>query len=258
VTSDLAVAYSRSAAAWADGPGRVYDALAEALVARSPVALTGRRVADVGSGRGAASRALRQVGAEPIAVDVAEGMLAADGGGIAADALALPFRDRALGGIVGAFSYNHLVDPVRGLAEARRVVAPGGAVLVSAYAADDDHPAKAAVDGAAIAAGWAPPGWIERLRRDAAPHLATVDRAAGVARRAGLPDAEVAHVEVAFPEATVEDLLAWRLGMAPLVPFLARLDAAAHAALVDDARARLGEHPPPLVRRMVVVAAAVA
>jgi SAM-dependent methyltransferase len=257
VTSDLAAAYSRSAAAWAHGPSRVYDALADELVDRSPVPLTGRVVADVGTGRGAASRALRRVGAVPLALDVAEGMLVAEGGGIAADALALPLAAGSLGGLVGAFSYNHLEDPVRGLAEASRVVVPRGPVLVSSYAADDDHPVKAAVDDASRAAGWRPPAWIERLRRDAAPRLATVDRAREVARAAGFVDAAVTHVALPFPGSTTEDLVAWRLGMAPLAPFVDRLPTAARVALVEDARARLGDDPPPLIRRMVVIAAVV-
>jgi hypothetical protein len=55
-------AYSATGVAWRDGPERVYQRLADVLVAASPLPLTGQRVADVGSGTGAASRSIAQAG----------------------------------------------------------------------------------------------------------------------------------------------------------------------------------------------------
>jgi SAM-dependent methyltransferase len=256
----LASAYGRAAGAWADGPSRIYDVLADELVARSPVPLGGRLVIDVGAGRGAASRAVARAGGRAVALDLAEGMLAATPVGertpsAVADALALPVATGSVGAVVAAFSLNHLPDPAAGLAEAARATAPGGVVLASAYAAEDDHPVKAAVDAAVRAAGWEPDPWVGQVRDDAA-RLATVDRARTVARAAGLRRAEVEEVAHPFPDLTPLELIEWRMGMAQVAPFLSGLDDDARAAVATDALARLGD-PPTLVRRMVALTAVI-
>jgi demethylmenaquinone methyltransferase/2-methoxy-6-polyprenyl-1,4-benzoquinol methylase len=48
---------------------------------------------------------------------------------LAADALALPFRDRTFACVMSAFLLRNLEDLARGLAEMRRVTRPGGRVL---------------------------------------------------------------------------------------------------------------------------------
>ena len=48
---------------------------------------------------------------------------------LAADALALPFRDRAFAAVTSAFLVRNLADLARGLAEMRRVTKPGGLVV---------------------------------------------------------------------------------------------------------------------------------
>ena len=48
---------------------------------------------------------------------------------LAADALALPFRDKSFAAVTSAFLVRNLVDLARGLAEMRRVVIPGGLVV---------------------------------------------------------------------------------------------------------------------------------
>lgn len=252
-------AYSATGSAWQRGPGRVYDRLAEVLVAATPVPLAGRLVLDVGAGTGAASRAIERVGGRPVALDLAAGMLAADRShrppAAVADARELPLPAGAVGAVVGAFSYNHMPDPHLGLAEAARVVAPGGAVLASAYAIDDDHPVKAAVDTAAAEAGWQPDPWIKDFRATAIPQLATVERALAAAERAGLAG-EARQIDVPFPHLGGEDLVAWRLGMATLAPFVTGLSRAKRLALEARALDLLGE-PDLLVRRMVVLTARV-
>ena len=103
---------------------------------------------------------------------------------VAADALALPLRTDAFDVVVAAFSINHLVDPAAGLREASRVTRPDGAILASAYAHDDAHPAKQAVEEAARALGWAPPAWYEAIRAEAVPQLATAEGMEAAAREA--------------------------------------------------------------------------
>ena len=48
---------------------------------------------------------------------------------LAADALALPFRDRTFAAVTSAFLVRNLADLARGLAEMRRVAVPGGLVV---------------------------------------------------------------------------------------------------------------------------------
>jgi len=256
----LADAYSATGGAWQAGPGRVYDRLAEHLVAACPGEVGGRRVLDVGAGTGAASRAAIAAGAaHVVASDLAGGMLVHDAGSrppaVRGDARFLPFPEATFGAVVAAFCLNHLVEPAEGLAEAARVLAPGGGMVASAYADDDTHPVKASVEAACAAAGWVPGGWYEDLRRDAMPGLATVARAGSAARSAGLHESEVTHQQVPFPDLAPIDLVHWRLGMAQVAPFVAALRPQAREALLADALDRLGPSPPPLVRSMIVITA---
>ena len=227
----------------------------------SPVPLSqdGRPALDLGAGTGAASRAIGRAGGGPVvAVDVSLGMLDTGRAGrppaAVAHACRLPFPDRSLGGVVAAFSLTHLDDPVPALVEARRVTSAGGAVLASSYAEDDYHPVKAAVDDALAAAGWSPPPWFDHLRTVALPALARPDRCARVAREAGL-NGSVHAVRVPFRDLGPRALVEWRLGLAQAAPYVATLAADERTALVEEALARLGDAPPPLLRSVLVIAA---
>ena len=253
-----AAAYSGSA--WERGPARIYDRLAEVVVASLPIPLDGASALDLGAGTGAASRALLAAGADGVvAVDAAMGMLAHDANArppaVAGDALALPFATGAFDATVAAFSLNHLADPAAGLREAARVTRPGGAVAASAYADDDDHPVKQAVVAALTARGWTPEPWYRALQVDAAPKLATVAAAQAAAEAAGL-EADVEHMRVPFPDLDATALIAWRLGLAQHAPFFDGLPTDAdRAALVEDAAARLGNSWPPLERSIIILRA---
>jgi len=253
----MADAYSATGAAWQAGPGRVYDRLADVLADRCPVTLDGAQVLDLGAGTGAASRAAQRRGANVIAVDLAEGMLAVDAGrrppAAIGDATALPFASESFAVVLAAFSLNHLADPASGLREARRVLRPAGALVAVVYAADDDHPVKSAVEAAATTRGWKRDPWYAALQADAVPRLATVERASAVAATAGLRGAEVTHTNVAFPDLGPRDLVEWRLGMAQLAPFVSDLHPQERDALAEDAIARLGAKPPMLVSSLIVL-----
>jgi ubiquinone/menaquinone biosynthesis C-methylase UbiE len=258
--SDVAAAYDRTGAAWQAGPGRIYDRLAQVALDRCPVPLAGASVVDVGAGTGAATRAALACGAARVtAVDAAFGMLAVDAAArppaTVADARSLPLRSGVFDTVVAAFSINHLDEPVRALAEAARVLRPGGAVVVTAYATDDGHPLKAAVEDAASAIGWTNDAWYAAIRAGAVPLLATTERAMTAARDAGFVDARAEHLDVPFPDLGPADLVAWRLGMANVAPFAAALSPPERHALAADAIARLGDDPPPLVRSMIVLTA---
>jgi ubiquinone/menaquinone biosynthesis C-methylase UbiE len=254
-----AAAYSAGGTAWASGPSRVYTRLAELLVAAAPVSLAGRLVCDVGAGTGVGSRAALAAGARVVATDVAPGMLAFDRPrrppAVVADATRLPFPDDAFGGVVAAYCYNHLEDPVAGLREARRITTAGGPVLASAYALDDTHPVKAAAEEALTEVGWSAPQFYGALKTDAVPKLATVARADAAARSAGLHAIAVEARHVAFPDLTVDDLIEWRLGMAHIAWFVAALAPDARAGVVARTRELLGADVPPLVRSVIQIAA---
>ncbi|HUP87345.1 MAG TPA: methyltransferase domain-containing protein [Acidimicrobiales bacterium] len=256
--TSLSEAYSATGQAWQAGPGKVYDRLADELAARCPVRLEGARVLDLGAGTGAGSRAAQRRGAEVVAVDVAVGMLEVDADArppaAVGDALGLPFAGGAFDVVLAAFSLNHLADPVAGLREAARVLRPGGGLVVATYASDDDHPVKRATEAAAAARGWRREPWYEALQTEIVPRLATLERAAGVASAAGLTGADVANVRVPFPRLGPHDLVAWRLGMAHLAPFVGHLPPSEQVALAADAVARLGPGAPALVSSLVLLA----
>ncbi|HEX6394512.1 MAG TPA: methyltransferase domain-containing protein [Acidimicrobiales bacterium] len=259
MTTDAAAAYSVTGGAWQEGPGRIYDRLAEVLAARCPVPLKGCRVLDVGAGTGAVTRAVLGAGASGVvAIDVALGMLAYDAArrppAVVGDAVALPFDRSTFDAAVAAFSLNHLAAPADGLREMARVTRPGGALLAAAYATDDTHPVKAAVEDALAARGWSPQPWYAALRTEVTPLMATVEGCAAAAKGAGL-DARVELIRVPFPELDRSHLIDWRLGMAQHAPFLTRLSPDDRAAVSADALARLGDATEPLVRSILVLQA---
>ena len=192
-----------------------------------------------------------------MAVDPAIGMLLTDAErrppAVLGDALSLPFASRSFDVAVAAFSLNHLSDPAAGLREAARVVRLDGAILASAYALDDSHPVKEATELTAARRGWSPPPWYGDLRVNAMPRLATVDRAAAVAEAAGLRAPAVEAVRVEFPELGPDDLVAWRMGMAQMAPFVATLAPEEREALAIEARHALGKDPDLLVRSLIVI-----
>jgi hypothetical protein len=114
---------------------------------------------------------------------------------------------------------------------------------------------KAAVEGAASALGWVAPPWYEWVRTKATPALATIDAGRAALAEAGIAG-EATRVEIAVDELAPHDLVAWRLGMAQLAPWVESLAPAARERLVADTLDRLGADPPPLVRTVIVLTAA--
>jgi SAM-dependent methyltransferase len=90
------------------------------------------------------------------------------------DATALDLPDDAFDGAITRFSLHHIPAPVRVLEEMRRVVRPGGWVVVSDFVTDDDGAAAAWQEG------------IERLRDPSHWALLTPSRIAALGERVGL------------------------------------------------------------------------
>jgi ubiquinone/menaquinone biosynthesis C-methylase UbiE len=97
----------------------------------------GELVADVGCGLGTAVRELAARGVRAIGFDSSAAMIAearrpptASGSSTRADAADLPLEDGVLGGYRAERVYQHLADPAAALKEARRVLAPGGRIVL--------------------------------------------------------------------------------------------------------------------------------
>ena len=177
------------------------------------------------------------------------------GGGphpVAADAVALPFRDRSFDLVLAAFCLNHLDAPDSGLAEARRV---GAALAASTFAPGWTHPAKDAVEMPSARSATSRPRGTEALAPGA--RASDPEMLAGLAAAAGFTRVQVTTVAVPTGLATPAELAAWRLGMAHYAPFLHSLDAAGRAAVRRAAEqavaAVTGAAPGPLVVSMVVL-----
>lgn len=95
------------------------------------------RVLDLAGGTGRASRGFARTGVDPVVVDASAGMLArareAGHDTVRGDAGSLPIADDAVDAAVVVDALHHLPDPAAGLAEAARVIAPGGVLVVQEF-----------------------------------------------------------------------------------------------------------------------------
>ncbi len=224
---------------WVSGAELVYGPMAEALVARSPVELTGRRVLDVGAGTGAGSRALQAVGAEPIAIDLAFSMLAHDRGrrppAVVADVYQPPIRTAAVSGVLAPFVLNHVDAPADALAALAACVEAGGIVLASTFSEDDRPPVKDVIDAVAVRHGCEMPEAYRFVRDAASPLVGRTGAMAEVAAAAGLVDVEVVVDAVDTGVSAPEDLVAYRFALPHVAAFLAGLPADERDAIVAEA-----------------------
>jgi len=98
--------------------------------ARRPV----ERVVDVGGGTGRGARAVDAP--DRLVVDAAPGMLRqvpADIGVVAGDATRLPLAEDSVDAVIVVDAFHHMYDHAAVLAELRRVVRPGGVLVVSEF-----------------------------------------------------------------------------------------------------------------------------
>lgn len=102
----------------------------------------GMRILDLAAGTGTSSAALAAHGANVVAADFSEGMLAegrkrhADNSLIEfvhADATALPFEDNSFDAATISYGLRNVNDPRAALAEMFRVVKPGGRIVIAEF-----------------------------------------------------------------------------------------------------------------------------
>jgi len=101
----------------------------------------GRRLADIGGGTGNYARALRDEGWEPVVIDREPAMLAqAAAKGLetrAGDAQELPLADASVDAAMLVSMLHHVEDPAAALAEARRILRPGGRLALMVFTRED-------------------------------------------------------------------------------------------------------------------------
>ena len=132
---------------WSDTEAFVI-ALADAAGVRK-----GRRLLDVACGPGYVSELAASRGAEPVGLDVSDGMVERARARcpgltfVVGDAHRLPFPDASFDAVTMNFGILHLSRPDAALAEARRVLAPGGRYAFTAWVAEGNAVSEI-VDGA--------------------------------------------------------------------------------------------------------------
>jgi SAM-dependent methyltransferase len=134
--------WGTDARAWAELAEPHNRPLFEAVLEAAGVG-AGTRVLDVGCGTGLTLVLAAARGAVPSGLDVTPELLAIarerlPGADLAeGDMEALPFADATFDAVLGVNAFQFAGDPVRALAEAARVVRPGGIVAASLFAAPE-------------------------------------------------------------------------------------------------------------------------
>jgi SAM-dependent methyltransferase len=228
--------------------GQFLDPLAEAL---GPPA---GRVLDLGCGEGGLARLLSARGWTVVAVDSSARMAAAARAGGCADVLiadgqALPLRAGACAAAGAAFVLPHLQDLGAGLRELHRVVAPGGSVALTGWAAPRLSPFTGLLGTLVLDRSGGGGGLAEAQRRTDADYLATH------ARRAGFVDVSVRTVTTTVVLASAVD---WWTGMVTASFGMGRAVAALAPADRRDIRARFlaGAHDFEILDGEIFVPAA--
>jgi demethylmenaquinone methyltransferase / 2-methoxy-6-polyprenyl-1,4-benzoquinol methylase len=130
---DVAEHYDRTNSVTSLGLDRHWRSVTRRSLDLSP----GQKVLDVAAGTAVSTVALAESGAWCVAADFSLGMLRRGRDRrvpkVAADALRLPFADCVFDAVTVSFGLRNMSDTVAALAELRRVVRPGGRLVVCEF-----------------------------------------------------------------------------------------------------------------------------
>lgn len=242
--------YRVSIPAFHDVWAPVLAALTRPLLDRISLETAARRL-EVGCGIGLILRAMTDrapAGAVTIGADLLPEMLtrardhAPAAGLVRLDAARLPFGDASFDLVFSAFTWHHLREQLRALAEAQRVLRPGGRLALLTWSDRDDS--CTAFDL-----------WEELLNEFGAPEddpdptptwhamISTPEALTALLSQAGFAAIDVA-VETGQWTWSPDDLLRYRTEMGPSRRRLEKLPPARRVALVRKARAAIERLEP--------------
>lgn len=219
---------------------------------RAVAAGPGKAVLDCCCGHGIVARGLADAGAEVTALDFSPAMLemararVPEARFVEGDAMALPFEDARFDAVTIGFGIPHVPDPAAALAEARRVLKPGGRLAYTVWHADPEMSSVGIVFQAIAAHGdksiSLPPG-PDAFERST-PEIALPEMAEVGFREARL-ETIPSHWVVDDPGAPFDFFLEGTArGGALLRPQPEAHKAAIRAAVIEGVKARWGDTAP--------------
>jgi SAM-dependent methyltransferase len=212
-----------------------------------PLALReARRVLDLGAGIGVNVPRLRDAApsATIVAADFVESMIRAappTAARACMDAQSLGFPDETFDAVLMAFMLFHVPDPMRALAEVRRVLRPGGRLAVGAWYASEPAFQPDEIWYAELAAHGA-----DRVPEAIAHHsiMDTPSKLAGLLAGAGFAQIETGDAWFEDPMNDPEEFLTRRTALGSSAARFETLSLKARASCVAAVRAKLAAFAP--------------
>ncbi|QEE62349.1 bifunctional demethylmenaquinone methyltransferase/2-methoxy-6-polyprenyl-1,4-benzoquinol methylase UbiE [Salinibacterium sp. dk2585] len=132
---EVAAGYDRTNGVLSMGNSALWRHAVVKAIAPQP----GERILDIAAGTGTSSEIISRSGAHVVAADFSHGMLEVGRRRhpqidfVHADAMQLPFSDAEFDAVTISFGLRNIEDPKKALAEMRRVLKPGGRLVVCEF-----------------------------------------------------------------------------------------------------------------------------